>query len=356
MFCYASAANKVNVVIYNASPNPIPAFYCYRWGSMMRRIPLQFSRRFYSQSPQRPQTVTFSSTPINPQVNGGSWINIGTANASDTGQYQKNLIGAFNTTFEPIINRQQWTAQGTTSSTTVATPDGNAPTNYWVGATFNVPSSINTGAEIGCSSTVTANTAATITFSPACGASIKAGDNVTVTRTVSPTTEADLESGFNSNAGFAGLVSGGGKITAQQSGLCSDCGAQSINLDGSAGGGASAEYFVEYEQNPSQNLFVLHNGNFQLRFNAAVKAGSGTFTVSVARSGGGISGTLLSLPSPARPPTTPATSPAPRHKAARRRIRFSSPLSRPTKRCSLTTSPLRESRPARTPPSIGMSS
>ena len=50
-------------------------------------------------------------------------INIGSINYWDNGQILKNLVGAINPNFEPLLDRQIWSLTSAGSTTTFTVPD-----------------------------------------------------------------------------------------------------------------------------------------------------------------------------------------------------------------------------------------
>ena len=95
-------------------------------------------------------------------------INMGTPTSYDSGQYYKNLIQPGNVGGEGALLQQIWYVDNGafSGSTTTIAPNNNnelydgVPTNWWVGAQFQIIQSITGGPENGCTATITANTSA----------------------------------------------------------------------------------------------------------------------------------------------------------------------------------------------------
>jgi hypothetical protein len=235
--------------------------------------------------------------------------NMGTPTNYDSGIIYKNLLLPANVGGEGALLQQIWQVQegATPLSTTQFNSNINnaqydqVPENWWKGANLHViqscgANSVNCtggGAELGCSSTITANTragtspnGAVYTFSPPCAAPIAVGDIVVIRQNFAPLTEKQLTTG-----GWGAHISesDGGHISEQSSDVCEGCGASTYKMDLTAGGQASATINFLADNmmvgGTSVNRFRRLSGNYILKF--AAKQVSGTTLLSFEATRGG---------------------------------------------------------------------
>src|SRR5271165_2719475 len=236
--------------------------------------------------------------------------NMGPPTNYDSGIIYKNLLLPANVGGEGALLQQVWQVQSGASplSATQFNPNINnsqydqVPENWWKGANLNViqscgPNSENCsggGAELGCSSTIVANTkagsspnGATYTFSPACRAPIAVGDVVVLKQTFAPLTETQLTTG-----GWGAYISeaDGGHISEETTDVCDGCGASSFKMDLTAGGHASATIkFLVDNLNVGGtlvNMFRRLDGAYHLKFMAKQVSGDTILSVQAFRAGG----------------------------------------------------------------------
>ncbi len=236
--------------------------------------------------------------------------NMGTPTNYDSGIMYKNLLLPANVGGEGALLQQIWQVQSgaTPLSTTRFNSNINnsqydqVPENWWKGAQLRVIQSCGAnsencsggGAELGCSSTIVANTkagsapnGATYTFSPACAAPIAPGDVIVLKQTFAPLTETQLTTG-----GWGAGISeaNGGHISEETTDVCEGCGASSYKMDLTAGGQASVMIRFQVDHldvgGTVVNMFRRINGTYVLKFMAKQVSGSTTLSVQASRYGG----------------------------------------------------------------------
>jgi hypothetical protein len=244
----------------------------------------------FSANGQTPSVVLNDQSVIQPATKRVG-LNLGSIDYWDNGQMLKNLVGAINPGFEPLIDQQIWAlpAAGTTTSFTDPDKWDGEPANYWAGGTFKVVASQTGGAEMGCTGTIASNTGPNyptgtqvqpvFTLATPCAAPLATGDIIVLSKTFTPTPEAWWEA---SNGGMWVAISGGGKLTSDTADLCATCGTQAVTLDASTTG-SSAAVTSYFDSAASFNLFVLMNGTYQISFWAKTASGSPKLTVSASR-------------------------------------------------------------------------
>ncbi|HTW79622.1 MAG TPA: Ig-like domain repeat protein, partial [Terracidiphilus sp.] len=233
------------------------------------------------------QTVNFDDRSVTQPVTERIGLNLGAINYYDTGQVLRNLVGSLNPGFEPLISQQIWVldASGTTTSFTIPSIYYAGPENYWTGGTLTVVASQSRGAELGCTSTILTSGGADypnepmVTLAAPCAAPLAAGDVVVLRNVASPTPESWWESG---DGGFSPTSSNGGKLTSDTTDLCSSCGAQALQMDATASGSTAAATWY-FDAAPTENVFVLMNGTFEISFWAKAASQSPTMTVTAQR-------------------------------------------------------------------------
>jgi hypothetical protein len=218
-------------------------------------------------------------------------LNIGSINYWDNGQLLKNLIGPINPGFEPLIDQQIWALSTAGTTTGFTDPDkwDGEPANYWAGGTFTIVASQSAGAELNCTGLIASNTGPnsptntqtnpTFTMAKACAAPFSAGDIVILSKSFTTTPETWWES---SKGGMWAAVSGGGKLTSDNTDLCATCGLQSLDMDATAAG-SNATIVSYFDTAPSFDLFVLMNGTYQISFWAKAAVGSPTLQIAAQR-------------------------------------------------------------------------
>ncbi|HEX3471150.1 MAG TPA: hypothetical protein VHT28_08190, partial [Silvibacterium sp.] len=237
--------------------------------------------------------------------------NMGTPTIYDSGGIYKNLLQPANVGGEGALRQQVWQVQSGASllSTRQVNPNSNnsqydqAPENWWKGANLSViqscgansPNCSGGAVELGCSSTIVANTKAavsspygvTYTFSPACAAPIAVGDVIVLKQTFAPLSEKQLTTG-GWGAGF--LEANGGHVSEETTDVCEGCGASSYKMDLTAGGDASATIRFLFDNlnigGTVVNMFRRLNGTYFLKFMAKQASGNTILSVQALRFGG----------------------------------------------------------------------
>ncbi len=236
--------------------------------------------------------------------------NMGTPTTYDSGMMYKNLLLPGNVGGEGALLQQIWQIQE--GATPLAKTQFNSninnsqydqvPENWWKGANLHVIQSCGAdsenctggGAELGCSSTITANTkagtapnGAVYSYAPACAAPIAVGDVVVLKQSFAPLTETQLTTG---NWGAYIGESDGGHISEENSDVCGGCGASSYKLDLTAGGQASATIkFLLDNMNvggTNPNRFRRLSGTYILKFAAKQVSGTTLLSFEATRGGG----------------------------------------------------------------------
>ena len=227
-------------------------------------------------------------------------INMGTPAAYHSGQIYKNMVLPNNVGAEPIqlIQVQNiQTGAGSLSTTTFQSNLNNlnydaVPAGWWVGGNMFVAQSCGAnsqactggGAELHCSSTITANTVAgsapngtVYTFSPACAASVAVGDTVFLTQKVS-------------NLNGIGTT---GTVTISNDTCGTQCGVNSFKLSGNSSS-SSVFWNFDYAGGNPDNFRLFCNfynvttpcaapSAFMTKFIAKVTSGTPTVTVTAYR-------------------------------------------------------------------------
>jgi hypothetical protein len=243
-------------------------------------IMLTFAQVGASQS----ATVTLNESTILQASPHRIGINIGSETYYDSGQILKNLLAEDNAGFEPFQLRQIWAQEVSGTTTTFQTNNQyvQIPANRLVGASYKIVESST--AALGCAGVIAGNTTGdgsttspVYTLGTACGAATSPGDQMVVTWVESPTPEATWESSQN---GMWGGVSNGGKLTSDT--VTPYDGKQSIVLDTSAGGGASAQVNLYFDSN-NLNTWVRLNGTYSMSVAAKLISGNASLVYSVGR-------------------------------------------------------------------------
>ncbi|MFC5861113.1 hypothetical protein ACFPT7_02285 [Acidicapsa dinghuensis] len=117
-----------------------------------------------------------------------------------------------------------------------------------------------------------------------CDASFKPGDILVLTKTFSPTPQTWWEHGYGGV--FNSALLGSAQMLSEISDLCASCGSQSLDLHFPNTGG-SIQFLQSWDTNPTEDIFVLMNGTYQLSFWAKAASGNPTLSVKASRSGAG---------------------------------------------------------------------
>jgi hypothetical protein len=101
-----------------------------------------------------------------------------------------------------------------------------------------------------------------------CPAAFSAGDTIVLKLAETSTPESMLENSFG---GFWPQLSGAATIKPDTTDLCSTCGKQALDLNGTSGSATVVEF---WDTSPAVNLFRLLNGSYTISYWAKVKSGS----------------------------------------------------------------------------------